>query len=107
MKARRNTPTKLTEALAAAYREKEGAEVDELWQIRVMNHVRRLDPIRSEALSFKLFEQYVWRFAAVACLLILMLAVVLIRGEFIPEYEIAQAFMEDPTRLDLLAYIVP
>ena len=107
MKARRNARTKLTEALVAAYREKVKVEVDGQWQMGVMSHIRRLGPIRSEGLSFGFLEQHIWQFATATCLLILILTAALIRGEFIPEYEIARAFMEEPTRLTLLAFLTP
>lgn len=107
MKARMNARTKLTKALFAAYREKAKVEVDAQWQMKVMNHVRRLGPVRSRGISFEFVERYMWQFASATCLLILILTAALIRGEFIPEYEIARVFMEEPTRLSLLAFLSP
>ena len=102
-----NAHTRLTEALVAAYREKEKVQVDGQWERGVMRHIRRLGPVRSRGISFDFLERYMWQYASATCLLILLLSAALIRGEFIPEYEIAQAFIEDPTRLGLLAYVTP
>jgi len=102
-----NAHTRLTEALVAAYREKEKVQVDAKWQTSVMSHIRRLGPVRSGGISFDFLERYMWQYASATCLLILLLSAALIRGEFLPEYEIAQVFMEEPTRLGLLAYVTP
>ncbi|MDY6837415.1 MAG: hypothetical protein SWH78_05515 [Thermodesulfobacteriota bacterium] len=102
-----NAHTRLTEALVAAYREKEKVQVDAKWETSVMSHIRRLGPIHSQGVSLQVFERYVWRFAFTTCLLILILTAASIRGEFNPEYEIARVFMEEPTRLSLLAFLTP
>ena len=87
---------KLKELLIRAYHEKEKPEIDELWQVRVMSHIRSLGPISSRKRYFMLFEQSVWRLAPVTCLLILVLAVFLIKLDFIPDYEMAKLFIDDP-----------
>ncbi|MDY6953774.1 MAG: hypothetical protein SWE60_19880 [Thermodesulfobacteriota bacterium] len=107
MKVRRRAQTKLMEALVAAYREKEKVQVDAEWQTSVMRHIRRLGPVHSGGIAFEFLERYMWQLASATCLLILILSAALIRGEFIPEYEIAQACMDEPTRLGLLAYVTP
>jgi len=94
-------------ALAAAYREKAKIEVDGQWEVGVMRHIRRLGPIHSGGISFEFPERYMWQFASATCILILILTAALIKGEFIPEYEIARAFMEEPTRLSLMAFLTP
>ena len=45
---------KLRKALAIAYRERDKAEVGELWQSRVMGHIRNLGPLypKKAILSF-------------------------------------------------------
>ncbi|MDY6988320.1 MAG: hypothetical protein SWQ30_09710 [Thermodesulfobacteriota bacterium] len=107
MKVRRKAQTKLMAALAAAYREKAKIEVDGQWEVGVMRHIRRLGPVHSGGISFEFLERYMWQLASATCLLILILSAALIRGEFIPEYEIAQAFIEEPTRLSLMAFLTP
>ncbi len=96
MKSLKNDYTKLKELLMRAYHEKEKPEIDELWQMRVMNHIRSLGPISARRKYFMLFEQSVWRLAPVACLLILVLAAFLIKLDFIPDYEMAKLFIDDP-----------
>jgi hypothetical protein len=88
--------TKLKELLMRAYHEKEKPEVGDLWQISVMSHIRSLGPVSSTRSYFMFFEQSVWRLAPVTFLLILVLAVFLIKLDFIPDYEMAKLFIDDP-----------
>ena len=87
---------KLKELFIRAYHEKEKPEVDELWQMRVMSHIRSLGAVSSRRRYFMLFEQSVWRLAPVTCLLILVLAAFLIKLDFIPDYELVKLFIDDP-----------
>jgi hypothetical protein len=96
MKSHKNGHKKLKELLIRAYHEKEKSEVDELWQVRVMSHIRSLGPISSRERYFMLFEQSVWRLAPVTCLLILVLAAFLIKLDLIPDYEMTKLFIDDP-----------
>ena len=95
MKSHKNGHTKLKELLMRAYHEKEKPEIDELWQMRIMNHIRSLGPISARKKYFMLFEQSVWRLAPITCLLILVLAAFLIKLDFIPDYEMAKLFIDD------------
>jgi len=92
---------RIREALAAAYREKEKAHVCETWQAGAMNRIRRLGPLKSKMSYFEFFEQFVWRLAPAACVLILILAAVFIHMDFISEYEMAKIFFEDPVDFPL------
>lgn len=96
---------KLKKTLTAAYYEKERASVNERWQIRVMSHVRSLGPLNAKTSYLEFFEGFVWRFAPVACLLILVLAIILTKLDFVSEYEIAKAFMEDPLDFSLFQFL--
>ena len=96
MKSLKKDTTRLKELLMRAYHEKEGPEVDELWQMRVMAHIRSLGPITPRKRYIMLFEQSVWRLAPVTCLLILVLAALLIKLDFIPDYEMLKLFIDDP-----------
>jgi hypothetical protein len=86
---------KLKEALIKAYREKDDLEVPKLWAEQVMNHIRRLGPINKQSFLLQ-FQQLVWRFAPVACMLIVALVIYMIKVDFVPEYEIAEILMNDP-----------
>ena len=90
--------TKIREALAAAYRENEPVSADELWDTRVMGHVRSLVvPVSASSASFSVFfGRFVWRFAPVACILIVALTIGLANLDYTPEYEITASFMTDP-----------
>jgi hypothetical protein len=99
--------TKLKELLMRAYHEKEKPEVDELWQMRVMSHIRSLGPVSSRRRYFMLFEQSVWRLAPVTCLLILVLAVFLTKLDFIPDYELVKLFMDDPVEFTFVQWFGP
>jgi hypothetical protein len=96
---------RVQKALTAAYHEKEKVEVGDLWQIGVMHRARSLGPLNSKIDYLELLERFVWRFAPVACLLIVVLAMVLANLDFVSDYEIAKAFMEDPLDFSLFQFL--
>jgi hypothetical protein len=96
---------KLKKMLTAAYYGKEKAAVNERWEIRVMRRVRSLGPLNTKTNYLELFEGLVWKLAPVACLLILALTVILTKFDFVSEYEIAKAFMEDPFDFSLFQFL--
>ena len=87
--------TRIREALGAAYRERERFSTDDLWEARVMGHVRSLETPASPRFS-ALFGLFVWRLAPVSCVLIIALTAGLVTFDYAPEYEITTAFMNDP-----------
>lgn len=105
MKSTKRNHTKLKKVLIRAYYEKEKPEVDELWQMRVMSHIRSLGPLSSRTSYFMLFEQSVWRLAPVACALILVLAAVIIKLDFIPDYEMVKMFIDDPVEFTFVEWL--
>lgn len=96
---------KLKKTLTAAYYGKEKAEVNGLWQIRVMSRVRSLGPLNVKTNYLEFFEGFVWKLVPVACLLILVLAIILAKLDFVSDYEIAKAFMEDPLDFSLFQFL--
>ena len=104
MKSLKKGHRKLKELLMRAYHEKEKPEVDELWQMRVMSHIRSLGPVSSWRRYSILFEQSVWRLAPVTCLLILVLVALLIKLDFIPDYEMAKLFINDPVEFTFVQW---
>jgi hypothetical protein len=94
---------KLREALAAAYREKEKAEMSGLWQVRVMGHIRDLGPFYLKTGYLDLFQGFVWRLAPVACLLVFLLSVILSQFHFVSDYKMAKVLIEDPANFSLFA----
>lgn len=99
MKSLKGNTVKMKEVLSAAYREKETVHTGELWETRVMGHIRSLGPLGSQADFSTLFSRFVWRFAPVASLLIIVLTVALVNLDYSPEYEITAAFMIDPVEV--------
>jgi len=96
--------TKLKDLFIRAYHEKGKPEVGELWQMRVMSHIRSLGPVSSRRRYSMLFEQSVWRLAPVTCVLILVLAVFLIKLDFIPDYEMVKLFIDDPVEFTFVQW---
>ncbi len=94
---------KLRKALAAAYHEKEKAEVDELWLTRVMDHIRNLDPLYPKTNFFEVFQGFVWRLVPVACILVLLLGAAITQLDTVSDYELTKVFLEDPADYTLLA----
>ena len=96
---------KLKKALASAYREKENAEVGDLWRVKVMEHIRNLDPFHTQSSYLDLFQRLVWQLVPVACVLLLILGMVLSQVDFMTDYIIAKMFIEDPANYSLLALL--
>ena len=88
--------TKIRETLGVAYREKKPVPTGELWETRVMGHIRSLGaPVPAASFS-TIFGRFVWRFAPVACILIVVLTIGLANLDYAPEYELTTTFMTDP-----------
>jgi len=104
MKWLKRDHTRLKKLLIRAYHEKEKPDVDELWQISVMRHIRSLGPVRSERGYVGLFEQSVWRLAPVTGLLILILIALLLTLDFMPDYEMAKIFIDDPVEFTVVQW---
>ena len=102
MKSRKEAHQKMENLLIRAYREKERAKVGEQWQKNLMSHIRSLGPLNSKTNFFELLEPFVWRFAPVACVLILVLTICFINLDFVPEYEMAKTYIEDPIEFTFL-----
>jgi hypothetical protein len=102
MKSLTKDYAKLKGLLMRAYHEKKRPEVDELWQMRVMSHIRRLGPFTSRKRDLTLFEQSIWRLVPVTCLLILVLAALLIKLDFTPDYEMLKLYIDDPVEFTFI-----
>ena len=97
---------KIRKVLTSAYHEKEKAQVGDLWQTRVMAHIKSLGPLYPATSYLEFFERFVWRLAPVVCVLLLILAAIFIRMDFISEYEMAKIFFEDPADISLFQQMV-
>jgi len=98
MKTVQHTQDRIRKAFRATYRARaeEPIDVDALWQIKVMSHIRRLGSPGSERTAALFFNRYLWRLTPVVCLLIVVLSVAVMAIDFSLEYEITQFFMTDP-----------
>ena len=90
-------------ALGAAFREKEKTEVGEVWQSRLMDHIRSLGPLYPKANFIEHFQRFVWQLAPYTCALIFLLSAVVVRLDFVSDYELSEMFVEDPTNFSLLS----
>lgn len=96
---------KVNKVLSAAYHEKENIEVDELWSARVMDRIQSLGSQYTNMDYVGFFQQFVWKIAPVACVLVLLLGVALAQIDFVSDYELTKMFIEDPTELSLMTLV--
>ena len=96
---------KLKIALSSAYRKKENVEVNDVWQVKLMEHIRNLDPFHTQPTYLDLFQRLVWQLAPVACVLVFILGMVLSQVDFMTDYVIAKIFIEDPANYSLFALL--
>ncbi len=91
----RNKSDRLQQALKEAYFLRDTVHVEPGWETQVMRQVRGLGPLNSGRSWIDLIEDYFWKFAPVACILILVLSIALIfQFDFIKEAELARTFFE-------------
>ena len=102
MKSLNEKYQKLINALSAAYRDKERVDVSDRWQMDVMRDIRRLGPLNAKASSFLFADRFVWRFATVACMIVLMLSIYVVYIGFSPEAEIITLFLDNPVEYTLV-----
>lgn len=86
---------KLKIILSETYHQRENDLVSDTWQARVMRDIRNMDMPDKAKNGLVSLEKMVWRFAPVACVLIITLAMILFTYDFVPEYTLAEAFMDD------------
>jgi hypothetical protein len=87
---------KLENTLIKAYREKEKPKASEQWEMNVMQHIRSLGALPFKTSPLELFEQFAWRFAPAACIMIALLTFWMVKLDFIPEDEMAKFSMKHP-----------
>ena len=104
MKLLKRDQERLKSLLVRAYHEREKPDVDDLWQRRVMSHIRSLGPPGSGRGYMALFEQSVWRLAPMTGLLVLILIALLLSLDFMPDYEMAKIFIDDPVEFTVVQW---
>ncbi len=86
---------KLQGILAGVYGQREKKHVGDAWQADVMRSIRTMPASNIELDPLFSLEQVVWRFAPVACVLIVALTVIIGAMDFTPNYGLAEAYMEN------------
>ena len=90
-----NKSDRLQQALKEAYHLRDTVPVEPGWEKQVMRQVRGLGPPDPGRSWVDFIEGCFWKFAPVACALILVLSVALIfQFDFISEAEAAKTFFE-------------
>jgi hypothetical protein len=102
MKFTRNWQENLIRTWRIAYHEKEKMEVGDQWHAGVMRQIRGIRHARSRKNFFEQFADVVWRFAPVACALILILGICILKFHMVPDFEIAKLVANDPMEYGLL-----
>ena len=87
---------RLKKALISAHFAREKVEVDDQWQTETMRRIRQIGPLESNDTYLFNFERLVWRFAPIACALILVLSICLLNLDFVQEYEMSKLLLDDP-----------
>ncbi len=95
---------KLEDTLRSAYHRRENVAVNTggQWQMDVMCDIRRLGPLNAQNNPLVIFNQFVWRFATVACMIVLFLSVYTGVTGFNPTDDIADMFLGDPVEFTLV-----
>lgn len=97
---------RLREILAAAYRQKEAIDIPDGWQREIMGQIHALPAPAGRSWIMDDFAGLSWRFAAAACVLvIMMLSVAALQGSGQTEYEMARLFISDPLEFSLVQSI--
>lgn len=86
---------KLQQTLKEAYLLRDNVRTGPEWEKRVMSRVREIGPLNPGQGWVDFIEGCFWRFAPVACILILVLSVALVfQFDAIAEAEMAKTFLE-------------
>ena len=101
MKFSKHEQRVIKEIFKKAYDDKETALVGDHWQPNVMMRIRNLEPIASGKLFFIGFEQFLWRLAPAACLMIIVLTIILYKLEMLPDYSVFQVLMNGEEELTI------
>jgi len=93
---------KILKLLSEAAKQREMAVIPDGWQIRTMRGIRNLEPFSAKRSDLALCNRFVWRFAATACILVIVLSVYAFQTDFQTEYELARMLVTDPLGFDLV-----
>lgn len=99
-----HTRQRMKAVLAAAHREKAAAPVPDGWQQRAMARIRALPTASARRVrNVDEFMGLSWRFAAAACVLVIvLLSVAAFQNGSQTEYDMARLFIGDPLEYSLV-----
>ena len=86
---------KTRSVLSTVYGNRKEVSLGPQWQNQVMDAIRALPREAAMEKPVIMLEQMVWRFAPVACLLIMAMTIVLFSQDFSPQYGLVEAMMDD------------
>ena len=101
MRSRISENEALRKALRDAYFYREERELGDLWQSKVMGHIREIGPLKVGAGFWPVFEHLVWRLAPVSCLLVLSLTVLLLSMDLDHGYDYLGTLTAEFTKTSL------
>jgi len=102
MKRSKESAERLKEVLVPAYRERDRREVGERWLQKVMGTIRSMESVRPADGFFRLMGDTVWRFAPVACGILLVLAGLILKFYRVPGEEISRMALDDPVGFSVI-----
>lgn len=92
---------KIKRLLQTAYHEKASLSVGDGWRMDVMRGVRNLGPLNPAHDGWGFADRFVWRFAAVACTVLVGLSLYTLQANGGPEQMLANQFLTDPVSFSL------
>ena len=92
---------KFEEALRESYHDKEHIEVGRLWKVELMRKIRGKDLLDENTTWSFFFNQMGWRFAVVACTLVLMVSVCTNFSGFNTVEEVQNLFLSNPVEFTI------
>lgn len=96
MKLTQDDHDKVIDVLKTAYHAKEAIEVGGQWQQNVMRDIRRLGPLGSASNNAVFLAQLLWRAAPAVCMVILIIGAIVIKLDYMSDFELGNLLTEDP-----------
>ena len=87
---------KVRKIFASSFKERENRVVGDSWEKGAMKKIRNLGPLNSNRQLFLIFEKMFWRFAFAASFILAIAFSFNLEIEEQREYQVSQAFYEDP-----------
>ncbi|MBW2593567.1 MAG: hypothetical protein JRE58_11340 [Deltaproteobacteria bacterium] len=92
---------KIKKALSVVWAKQADFNESRTWQAGTMRQIRRIGPLNDRPGYFLQLGQNIWRLAPVACILLIVLTVMVVQINFIPEDAVLTVFDYDMEELTL------